>query len=45
MRGFGLDEHRDLCEVAIAEQGEIRSAERIPTRVASLESMRVGGLG
>jgi transposase len=37
MRGFGLDVHRDFCEVAIAEGGEIRSAGRIPTRVASLE--------
>ncbi len=37
MRGFGLDVHRDFCEVAIAEDGEIRSAGRIPTRVASLE--------
>src|SRR5438105_9466694 len=37
MRGFGLDVHRDFCEVAIAEAGEIRSAGRIPARVASLE--------
>lgn len=37
MRGFGLDVHRDFCEVAIAEDGEIRSAGRIPTRVTSLE--------
>jgi transposase len=37
MRGFGLDVHRDFCEVAIAEDGGIRSAGRIPTRVAALE--------
>lgn len=37
MRGFGLDVHRDFCEVAVAENGRIRSAGRIPTRVASLE--------
>jgi transposase len=37
VRGFGLDVHRDFCEVAIAEDGRIRSAGRIPTRVASLE--------
>jgi len=37
VRGFGLDVHRDFCEVAIAENGKIRSAGRIPTRVASLE--------
>jgi transposase len=37
VRGFGLDVHRDFCEVAIAEQGEVRSAGRVPTRVAALE--------
>jgi transposase len=37
VRGFGLDVHRDFCEVAIAEDGRIRSAGRIATRVASLE--------
>jgi transposase len=37
VRGFGLDVHRDFCEVAIAEDGRIRSAGRIPTRVASFE--------
>jgi transposase len=37
VRGFGLDVHRDFCEVAIAENGRIRSAGRIPTRVAALE--------
>ena len=37
MRGFGLDVHRDFCEVAIAEEGGIRSAGQIATRVPSLE--------
>ena len=37
MRAFGLDVHRDFCEVAIAEDGAIRSAGRLPTRVESLE--------
>jgi transposase len=37
MRAFGLDVHRDFCEVAIAEEDRVRSAGRIPTRVASLE--------
>jgi transposase len=37
VRAFGLDVHRDFCEVAIAADGEIRSAGRIPTRVAALE--------
>ncbi len=36
MRGFGLDVHRDFCEVAINENGQVRSAGRIPTRVAAL---------
>jgi hypothetical protein len=29
MRSIGLDIHRDFCEVAIAEGGEIRSPGRI----------------
>ncbi len=37
MRAFGLDVHRDFCEVAIAEGGAIRSAGRVATRVGSLE--------
>ena len=37
MRGFGLDVHRDFCEVAIAEGSEIRSAGKVPTRVPALE--------
>jgi transposase len=37
MRAFGLDVHRDFCEVAIAEDGEVRSAGRIATRVDALE--------
>jgi transposase len=37
MRVFGLDVHRDFCEVAIAEGGVVRSAGRLPTRVAALE--------
>jgi transposase len=37
VRAFGLDVHRDFCEVAIAEGGVIRSAGRIATRVDSLE--------
>jgi transposase len=37
MRCFGLDVHRDFCEVAIADEDGVRSAGRIATRVASLE--------
>jgi transposase len=44
VRGFGLDVHRDFCEVAIAEEGRVRSAGRIATRVASLE-LFAGSLG
>ena len=37
MRFIGLDVHRDFCEVAISEEGRIRSAGQIATRVPSLE--------
>jgi transposase len=37
VRGFGLDVHRDFCEVAIAERGRVRSAGRIATRVDAFE--------
>jgi transposase len=37
VRAFGLDVHRDFCEVAVAEGGEVRSAGRVATRVESLE--------
>jgi transposase len=37
VRGLGLDVHRDFCEVAVAEDGRVRSAGRIATRVPMLE--------
>jgi transposase len=37
MRSIGLDIHRDFCEVAIAEAGEIRSAGRIGMTTEELE--------
>jgi transposase len=37
MRYIGLDVHREFCEVAISEQGKLRSAGRIRTRRAELE--------
>ena len=37
MRSIGLDIHRDFCEVAIAEAGEIRSAGRIEMTPEELE--------
>ena len=37
MRGFGLDVHRDFCEVAIATDRSVRSAGRIAARVETIE--------
>jgi transposase len=37
VRFIGLDVHRDFCEVAIAEDGRVRSAGRIATSVEALE--------
>jgi transposase len=37
VRGFGLDVHRDFCEVALADGGVVRSAGRVATRVEALE--------
>jgi transposase len=37
MRDIGLDVHRDFCEVAICEGGEVRSAPRVKTTPAELE--------
>src|SRR5215207_8033145 len=36
MRFFGLDVHRDFCEVAIAEEGGVRLAGRVQTEPAAL---------
>jgi transposase len=36
MRFIGLDVHRDFCEVAIAEAGEVRLAARVPTEPEAL---------
>lgn len=37
MRFIGMDIHRDFCEVAISEDGRLRSAGRITTSVEQLE--------
>jgi hypothetical protein len=37
MRFIGMDVHRDFCEVAIAEAGQVRSAGRVTTQEAELE--------
>jgi transposase len=37
VRSIGLDVHRDFCEVALVEAGEVRSAGRIETTPAALE--------
>jgi transposase len=44
MRDIGLDVHRDFAEVAIAEDGEVRSAPRIETTPQALE-LFAGSLG
>src|SRR6266516_3257769 len=37
MRFIALDVHRDFCEVAIAEDGQVRRAGRVETTPATLE--------
>jgi transposase len=37
MRSIALDVHRDFCEVAIKDTGEVRSAGRIKTSIEELE--------
>jgi len=37
VRAVALDVHRDSCEVAIVEEGRLRSAGRIQTRPETLE--------
>jgi hypothetical protein len=37
VRFIALDVHRDFCEVAISEDGKIRSHPRIPTDVEHLQ--------
>jgi len=37
MRWFGLDVHRDFCEVAVVDEEGVRSAGRIATRMPALE--------
>lgn len=44
MRAVGLDVHRDFCEVALVEDGELRSAGRIETTPQALE-LFAGSLG
>ena len=44
MRDIGLDVHRDFCEVAIWEDGELRSAGRVETTPEQLE-LFAGSLG
>ena len=37
MRAIGLDVHRDFCEVAVVEDGVVRSAGRVAGTPAALE--------
>lgn len=36
-RSIGLDVHRDFCEVAIWERGQVRRAPRVAARPAALQ--------
>jgi transposase len=42
MRFIGLDVHRDFCEVAVLEHGQVRSAGRIETTPAALAQFADG---
>jgi hypothetical protein len=42
VRFIGMDIHRDFCEIAICEDGKVRSAGRIATSVAQLELFAQG---
>ena len=44
MRAVGLDVHLDFCEVAVVEDGEVRSAGRIETKPEQIE-LFAGSLG
>jgi hypothetical protein len=37
MRSIGIDVHRDFCEVAVSEDGRLRSAGRVASRPEQLE--------
>jgi transposase len=37
VRFIGLDVHRDFCEVAICEEGSVRSTPRVPAAPEALE--------
>jgi transposase len=37
VRAIGIDVHRDFCEIAICEEGEVRSAGRVATEPGALE--------
>ena len=38
-RAIGLDVHRDFCEIAICEDGVVRSAGRVPSTPAALRTL------
>jgi transposase len=42
MRAIGLDVHRGFCEVAIAEDGDVRPGRRIGTDPAGIEAFALG---
>jgi transposase len=44
-RAIGLDVHREFCEVAICEGGEVRSAGRVPATPEGIETLAESLLG
>jgi transposase len=38
-RAIGLDVHRDFCEIAVCEQGKVRSAGRVASTPEALEAL------
>jgi transposase len=44
-RAVGLDVHRDFCEVAICEDGEVRSAGRVPATPEGVTTLAEGLVG
>ena len=44
-RAIGLDVHREFCEVAICEDGRVRSAGRVPATPDGIEALAESLLG
>jgi hypothetical protein len=44
-RAIGLDVHRDFCEVAICEDGDVRSAGRVPATPEGIQTLAESRIG